>query len=405
MLNFRRVTSLAEDMEALGLRSPSEKRLQESIPAASEAGESVEGDGELSEARLARVRTKRMKSGDRAKARIARRKKKAQINRKNRMKRKKSQYKMRMKRVAKMKKGKKAGPRRQFRLVTGLEKKATMLESFETSMFLNATPEQFVESFKNIAAVATTLSRKFALIEDILAEEEKELGLPVMDPDSALGAEKEVSNVKAGDKTGDATEYAPGSSEGEAPAKVEQVEDPAAPEGKKKPEDLPEGEEMDHAMAEEDDMMDEGCDDEDMEMEEDEAGDLDMKESTKAAILAQLENNMPMDFELAALRTEAENMAAQVGAGMVSPVMAADVMGDMVSYLGGAMGLYMDVAKDMDNQYVGQDMPNENKVEPVEGEANKGVLGQAMPEGETPMDDAQKSGNAPKTGDATDTAK
>jgi hypothetical protein len=143
MLNKNRtVTSLKEDFERIGLLKESKEM---SAPASSkidvvESQQLTEGaeptetptEGELTE-RLAVQRLKRRPASARAKSRLSYRKKKAKIRRKRKIRSRKSVVKRKMKRLKALKRGRSAGIRRRFRLATGLEQFANLIEQLQNS--------------------------------------------------------------------------------------------------------------------------------------------------------------------------------------------------------------------------------------------------------------------------------
>lgn len=400
MQQFRKVTTLAEDMASLGLGG------HEAAPEAS---------NELTEATLKRVKTKRTTSSQKSKARMAARKGKAKRNRARRMQAKKSTYKTKMKRLKKMKKGKKGGPRTQLRLVTGLGRQGNLFESFNMATIdpASLTKEGVVEAFENVSKVSGVLARKFAIIEELM-------DLPVIHPESEYGYDIDTSNAVASGKTGDAMDTVAQAPKGNVSAeepkagpadtKVGEVaEDDVDPKDPVAEEDEDETvaeavdddevtEEEDEEVTEDDDeeVTEDSEDDEDLE-EEDEKDEV--QESIRRRVAARLES-MPMDFELNAIRLEAENIAAQVAEGAMTPVAAGAVLGDMVSYLGGAMKAYDELAAELQTVYIGTGEPIEIPGAPApeaDGENPKEYIGDGAPEGDSAVDD----GDGPKPDQTT----
>lgn len=134
--------------------------------------ESSDESGDLQEARLKRIRTKKMSATKRAKNRISKRKRKAKIKRRMKLLKKTSKYKMRVKRLKNLRKKVKgsAGPRRQFRMVAGLEKHGTMLESVRELKFTSARTihEELEAGLRSAMGLAETLMRKFAILDEMV---------------------------------------------------------------------------------------------------------------------------------------------------------------------------------------------------------------------------------------------
>ena len=396
-MQFRKVTTLAEDMANLGLGGHE---------AAPEAG------NELTEATLKRVKTKRTTSSEKSKARMAARKGKAKRNRARRMQAKKSIYKTKMKRLKKMKKGKKGGPRTQLRLVTGLGRQGNLFESFNMATIdpASLTKEGVVEAFENVSKVSGVLARKFAIIEELMETS----GLEVIHPESEHGYDLDTSNAVASGKTGDAMDTAADAPNGNLSAnepkagatKGEVEEDDADPvdQAPAVDEDEYTEEAGDDEVTEDDDeeVTEDSEDDEvtedDEDLEEEEEKD-EVQEAIRRRVASRIES-MPMDFELNAIRLEAENIAAQVAEGGMSPVAAGVVLGDMVSYLGGAMKVYDDLAAELQTVYVGTGEPIEIPGAPApedDKENPEEYIGDGAPEGDSAVDD----GDGPKPDQTT----
>lgn len=390
MRNFNKVTTLAEDMAVLGLGGQ---------PAA------ATDNGSLTEATLKRVRTKRTTSSEKAKARMKARKNKAKTNRARRMLAKKTTYKNKMKRLKKMKKGKKGGPRTQLRLVTGLERQGSLFENFNMGAIDQSTMSKadVVAAFENVSSIAGTMARKFAVLEELM-----ESGLEVIHPESEHGYDVDTSNAVASGKTGDAmdttaqapsgnvtvTEPKAGTTAGEV---EEGDEDPVDPVAEAEDDEVTECDDED--MTEEDELEEE----EELEEEDDleEAETDEVQESVRRRVASRLES-MPISFEMNAVRLEAENMAAQVDSGSLSPIEAGAVLGDMVSYLGGGMKMYADLANDFQTVYLGTGNPEApaGNPKPEDDKENpEEYVGQGAPEG----DSALNQGGGPKP-DQTTTA-
>lgn len=472
MQHYRRITTLAEDFEKIGLSAQTlgVSRPRNVRPLAEAEGDEPEGDDDGADAPeaphapegdddapqtegLQRVKTHKMKAADKAKSRMAARKGKAKRNRQRRMQSKKAGYKRRMAKMAKMKKGKSAGGRMRFKLVQGMERAANMLEGVDVGRLVRDTDpakqrKLMSEALVKVAGLAGALGRRYAVLESALLDEEASLGLDVMHAGSAYGWDDANSTSFAGGsapKSGEATDYAGG----------EKTEDDADPADADAPEAMPGGEpgeeeegvhvgnpsteddqsddfdaEMDDEGGDLDmdldaDMGDEGCDADD-DMDGDEGDDFDDEDEDDEAYesraaprrpaLTERSNrnqtrrpivealDLPMDHELAAIRVEATEVALNLQQGNVSMGQASSLMGDMVSYLGGAMGLYNQLVKYLGELgYVGQDNPPQAGGEAAIPSTDVGAvtLGAGMPDGKTAIGTPTPAGGA-KTGDAVD---
>jgi len=279
---------------------------------------------ELSEA-LVRKRLKRQKAGVRAQARREYKKKRGSVLRKRKKREKKSSFKIRKKRITALRGTKSAGPRRRF----SLENNEELLNTFESIDLKGNAHEGLIEGFMRIDEVATLLSRKFSVCDEIIDQLESELfgeeGIPVEHPDSEYDYENpDAPNYIAPGKTGDVTDTAKDAPKGNIASKDDhpQVKTPA---GNVKFE-------MDG------DSEDDDEDDDDDDMEE----------------------SVDMPSEMIMLRMEAQDALAKLKTHVISPAEAGAILKDMVGYLGGAMKTYMDLAKDIGQYaYAGVDQPGE----------------------------------------------
>lgn len=447
MQHFRRITTLQEDFAKIGLSAetlgvpqrPSRVRPLVEDDQGDTPDDDATGDdeGEQTVEGLQRVKVKKMKSADKAKARMASRKGKAKRNRQRRMNSKKAGYKRRMTKLAKMKKGKSAGGRMRFKLVQGMERAANVLESLDVRRLVESTNpakqrRQLAEALVKVAGLAGALGRRYAVLESALLDEEASLGLDVMHAGSAYGWDDANSTSFAGGsapKTGEATDYAgkakteddadpidgpapeamPGSDEGETDEGVH-VGNPST-EDDEDPLDAPEdeGDEFDDADLGDDDL-DLGDEDETDEAYENRRGPKGKPITERSAVRRTGRRpttealDLPMDHELAAIRVEATEVALNLQQGNVSMGQASNIMGDMVSYLGGAMKLYNQLVGYLGELgYVGQDTPPQAGGEAAIPSTDVGAvtLGAGMPDGKTAISTPTPAGGA-KTGDAID---
>jgi hypothetical protein len=387
MQHLRKITTLSEDMAALGLAAPAKENPKASRPAITES--------------KARPKIKAsIKESKKAASAVAKRKK-AQESRARRLESKASAFKTAIKKLQKENKS-----RPQLRLTLGVDKTLKSLTSlrFTESTIRTAKRSEFTKAFESVSVVAGLLARKFAVLEDLM-------DIPVIHPDSAYGYDVDHSNMRDGNKDGDATDYAQGEVEEDGDEEIKDLAPPPAvdpaqdawQEDEDAPEDKPEGmpedeveecemqDEEDEEIKEDDGDADED-DKEDPIGEEDEEGskadDVEDEKEKKVAESAARRararyESMPMNFDLNAIRMEAENLATQVSAGAsIGPSMVAGILNDMVSYLGGAMKMYQTLAGTMQSMYVGKDQPAPNEEEPAEGEEGpEAYIGLDGPEG------------------------
>lgn len=387
MQHLRKITTLSEDMAALGLAAPAKEKPKTSRPAITES--------------KARPKSKAsIKESKKAASAVAKRRK-AQESREKRLESKENAFKAAIKNLQKENKS-----RPQLRLTLGVDKTLKSLGSlsFTESTIKTAKRSEFTKAFESVSVVAGLLARKFAVLEDLM-------DIPVIHPDSAYGYDVDHSNVRDGNKDGDATDYATGGVEedddeavkDEVPAPAAEPVKDAWQEDEDKPEVLPDDEveecemqDKDEEEIKEDDGDADEDDKEDPIGEEDEGGEEegskkddveDEKEKKVAESAARRARaryeSMPMNFDLNAIRMEAENLATQVSAGAsIGPRMVAGILNDMVSYLGGAMKMYQTLAGTMQSMYVGKDQPAPNEEEPAEGEEGaEAYVGLDGPEG------------------------
>lgn len=311
-----------------------------------ELNEDELNEDEIDEVRLVRQRLKRGKPGDRAKARQDYRKNRTQILRDRKRRAKKAGVKIKRAKFQKLKGGRSAGTRKRFALAASSEKLANLMESI-TDVDLELTGnvhEELERGFANVDAVASMLCRKFAIIEEM------EHGLPVEHPESEYGEEGD-ENMKDGGKTGDATDSASDAPKGNI-THGDDHPDHKTPKGNVKFE----GEEYD----------DDEDDDDDDDSDSDE-----MEESKFSSV------------DMAQLRAEASDSMDKLKTHVISPAEAGVILKDMVTYLGGAMKSYMDLAKSVaKNAYPGEDMPMDvgHNVKDNVDQAGHEYIGKDQPE-------------------------
>lgn len=420
----RKITSLQEDMQKLGL--------------AGLVNEDINGKARKPMTEAKKPSPKSAQQLAEAKKSIAAQRKRASVIREGRMAKKLAFYETRLQRIERA--AKKSGTKIEFklRMLKGLTKRAAVMESYDVKKALGTqtpTADQMSESFMKVAGLAGALARNFSVLEHYYSEAEATLGIPVMHPGSAYGYDTNVSNAADSDASGEVTDYAkagkaedddelPKDDMAEAEGDDDEVKKEDEDDDKDPLDAMGEDDEKDGDEVKEDDDSDEddklkeaeGDDDEVKEDDEKDGDDDDLKEDDdedKKAADKKVERRKKrarseargMDFELHAIRVEAEEQAAAVGeAENVNMGYASSLMNDMVSYLGGAMKLYFKLQQSMKSMgYVGQDQPVGTGAAPTEVPTNPAVIGQGQPEGQTAVDQGGVS-NAPKTGDATDTA-
>jgi len=284
-----------------------------------------EDAGDLSEA-LLRKRLKRQKPAERAAARRDYKRKRTSVLRKRKKREKKSVFKIRKKRITALRGKKKAGHRRRFSLEQDINDTAYAVDILEGIELKGNIYEELAEGFMRVDEVATLLSRKFSVCEEILEQLEIDLGedVPIEHPESEYDYEDpDAPNYIDPRKTGDATDSAKDAPKGNIASKDDHPE-AGTPKGNVKFED---------------------CDHDD---DDDDDDDDDMEES------------VDMPSEMIMLRMEAQDALDKLATHVISPAEAGNILRDMVGYLGGAMKSYMDLAKDIGSYaYAGIDLPGE----------------------------------------------
>lgn len=435
----RKITSLQEDMQKLGLTRLVSEDINGKTPQRKQpVTESTQPAARQSPKTAAQVAE--------AKKQIKAQKARAAAIREDRMKKKLATYETRLQRIERQakKKGRKVESR--LRFIKGLKKRAAVMESYDVRKELGEdklTAKALAESFGKVASLSGALGRAFGCMEQFFGEEESALDIPVIHPDSAYGYDVDHSNAANNAGSGEVTDYGTEkANEGdEEEPKDDMAEDDEEDkdtkteddelDAAKKDDDLGEDDEKDDDEVKEDDDVteddeeekdaktegddeDEKCEDDDekddTKTEDDEPADKDKKMEARRRAKRRAESiarRMPMDYELHTIRLEAEEMAASMvgDAENVNLGYASSLMNDMVSYLGGAMKLYFKLQNSMKTMgYVGQDQPAAAGGTPVAtAQPNDAYIGTVdKPQGETAITQTAAA-TAPKTGTATDT--
>lgn len=402
MRHFRTITSLVEDMQALGLAPVSESRPMPKVPPKTAANPKPKA-----------LKESRQKPAARASA---------QQRRQQRLERKACLMSAALEKLAEQRKA--GAVRPQLRFKTGLKSRASMLESIDLRAMASRSVKksEVIRAFEQVSAVAGLLARKFSVLEDLM-------DLPVMHPGSEYGYAQDGDNIRPGNKTGDAIDYVGAKDEDDEGLKPgDEVEEEESDNQDDMHEEEDGDDDADDAMKEEDDDEKDGDDEMHEEDGDDDADDADdkmheedgddekkdddkvseeeddekakedekMAESARRRAQARMEH-MPMAFELNAIRLEAENMAAQISVGdTIGPRMAVGILGDMSSYLAGAMKMYQDLANKMTKVYAGQGVPEGVGVPPESSKDNpETYIGMKGPEGETAVDEGGLEGAQP----------
>lgn len=363
MQHFRKVSSIEEDFAAIGIaKKPSGNFFPSEVP------DPITED-KLDEA-LVVQRTKKMSPADRAKAHRYRQRNKSKIARQTAVRERKPQHQKRQDRVDRLKGDRSAGTRRRFVLQQDMSNMRNEMKALqELRKFHNANSpkdtKQLVETLKRISKNAQTLCRKYAVLEEIKFGQLKESEIPIEHPESEYGWENpDAPNINPGNKDGDPTDYA-SSSKLKGNVKAEDDMDPS------------DNQDWWSDVSSGDDDMDMSADDSSMDMDDDEVGseaDLDAElggdddcdsESGEADDEMDMDFDLPDDdeegpmeskrvdlsYEMARLRTEAEDVMQKLKTSVLSPAQAGSFVQDMVIYLGGAMKAYLDLAAQVTKEY------------------------------------------------------
>jgi len=399
MQHFRKVTTLAEDFAAMGLaEKPSDYSFfPKEVSDPKEVSESVD------EA-LTVQRTKKMTPGEKAKARRYRTKNKAKLSRQKAIRDRKPQTQLRKARQAKLKGDRTAGPRRRFVLSQDMSNMREQMKALqELKKFHNANTgkklenKHLVESLERIISNAQILCRKYAVLEEIKAGSLREsVNVPIEYPGLSVDWENpDAPNINPTGKDMDATDYAKDS---KLPGNVKAEDDMDPSDNQEWWVDVDSGDEGecdDVDMGTDDDMGDdfqvdmddESGDEVDVSMD-DEMGDDD---EIELDFNVDDEEEMPMEskrvdlsYEMAKLRTEAEDVLAKMKTSVLTPADAASIVKDMVIYLGGAMKAYIDLAAQVSSQYqqggyAGQGQPADETNAPDDNKNVNKYVGQEAP--------------------------
>jgi hypothetical protein len=367
MQHFRKVSSIEEDFAAIGIaKKPAGNFFPSEIP-------DPITEEKLDEA-LVVQRTKKMSPADRSKAHRYRQRNKSKIARQTAVRERKPQHQKRQDRVDRLKGDRTAGTRRRFVLQQDMSNMRNEMKALqELRKFHNANSpkdtKQLVETLKRISKNAQTLCRKYAVLEEIKFGQLKESEIPIEHPDSEYGWENpDAPNINPGNKDGDPTDYA-SSSKLKGNVKAEDDMDPSDNQdwwsdvsgGGDDDMDMSSDDDMD--MSADDDMdMDVGSEDDlDAELGGDESSD-DSSDDDEMDMDFDLpdddEDESPMEskrvdlsYEMARLRTEAEDVMQKLKTSVLSPAQAGSFVQDMVIYLGGAMKAYLDLAAQVTKEY------------------------------------------------------
>jgi len=366
MQHFRKVSSIEEDFAAIGIaKKPSGNFFPSEVP------DPITED-KLDEA-LVVQRTKKMSPADRAKAHRYRQKNKSKIARQTAVRERKPQHQKRQDRVDRLKGDRTAGTRRRFVLQQDMSNMRNEMKALqELRKFHNANSpkdtKQLVETLKRISKNAQTLCRKYAVLEEIKFGQLKESEIPIEHPESEYGWENpDAPNINPGNKDGDPTDYA-SSSKLKGNVKAEDDMDPS--DNQDWWSDVSGGDDDDMDMSSDDDMDMSADDDMDMGDEVGSEADLDAELGGDDEVIGD-DDEMDMDFdmsdddeespmeskrvdlsyEMARLRTEAEDVMQKLKTSVLSPAQAGSFVQDMVIYLGGAMKAYLDLAAQVTKEY------------------------------------------------------
>jgi hypothetical protein len=346
-----------------------------------------------------------MTPGEKAKARRYRTKNKAKLSRQKAIRDRKPQTQARKARQSKLKGDRTAGPRRRFVLaqdMSNMREQMKALQELRTLHSANSNKKienkHLVESLERIISNAQILCRKYAVLEEIKAGSLREsVNVPVEYPGLSVDWENpDAPNINPAGKDMDATDYAK-DSKLKGNVKAEDDMDPSdnqewwvdVDSGESDSGECDDDMEVDDSDDMEVDMGDDmsGEDELDVSMD-DEMGDDD---EIELDFSVDDEEEMPMEskrvdlsYEMAKLRTEAEDVLAKMKTSVLSPADAASIVKDMVIYLGGAMKAYIDLAAQVSSQYQQGPYAGEGELqqEPAAPEDNKNVnkyVGQEAP--------------------------
>lgn len=342
MQHFRKISSLEEDFEAMGI---ARKQPAGQFFASEQPNSAPDLTEDLDEG-LSVQRTHKMSPADRAQARRYRQRNKSKLHRQKTVRERKPQHKVRKARVDRLKGARTAGPRRRFVLNQDMTDMRNQMKALtELRKFHNAnspkTSPQLMETLKRISANAQLLCRKFAVLEEIKSGQLKESGIPIEHPESEYGWENpDAPNINPANKEGDPTDYASNS----------KLKGNVKAEGDAEPGDNQDwwvdvdssGDDLDD-MADVDVSVD--ADDGEVEL------DFDLPDEDDGEEEIPMEGRIDLSYEMAKLRTEAEDVLAKMKTSVLSPEAASAIVRDMVTYLGGAMKAYLDLSTEISGEY------------------------------------------------------
>lgn len=407
MQHFRKVTTLAEDFAAMGLAEKQSDYgfFPKETADSNEVAESVE------EA-LTVQRTQKMSPGEKAKARRYRTKNKAKLSRQKAVRDRKPQTQLRKDRQAKLKGDRTAGPRRRFVLSQDMSNMREQMKALQELRTLHTANngkkiqnKHLVESLERIISNAQILCRKYAVLEEIKSGSLREsVDVPVEYPGLSVDWENpDAPNIKPTGKDMDATDYAKDSKlagnvkeddmdpsdNQEWWVDVDSDDDGECGDVEVDMDDMDDSGDLDVSMDDGDMSMDDGdmsmddADSDEMGDSEDDEIELDFSIDDEEE-MAMESKRVDLSYEMAKLRTEAEDVLAKMKTSVLSPADAASIVKDMVVYLGGAMKAYIDLAAQVSNQYqqggyAGQGQPNDETAAPEDNKNVNKYAGQEAP--------------------------
>ena len=228
------------------------------------------------------------------------------------------------------------------------------------------TNVQLIEALKRVSKNAQTLCRKFAVLEEIKYGQLKEsiMNIPIEHPESEYGWENpDAPNITVGNKDGNATDYA---SHSKLKGNVKAEDDMDPSDNQEWWADVGGDDDVSDDMDAEVDADDMDMDDSDIDMDDSEIGsedDLDAELSNDDDDEMDLDfdvsddeeafesKKVDLSYEMSRLRTEAEDVMQKLKTSVLSPADAGQFVKDMVSYLGGAMKAYLDLAAQISSEY------------------------------------------------------
>lgn len=417
----QKLTSLEEDFALIGLNR--EIKDVSVFGTLNEEIKDSEQWGEKLEEALKIKKLKRMSPADRAKARASYRSQKSKIKLKKKKLRKKPAYKRHAKKLKSLKKGRSAGAHRKF-VVTGLEQIGNLQESINQFVQeLDGTKKDQMElCFENVKSVAALLADRLdeaeAYVDEMSGENLREgfmkpeiyqgkayvvdgnqgidivpedvvgdLGLKVGEEINDDDPRWEEIKKAISDFTENSRIDEIGFQEGwigrySAPGYLDSTgwniydsKEEAERELKDMygDEEVEEAEESPVEDGELDFLDDEGESEEGEEFE----GDEDEEDDDSVYGGEDFQESRRISDNLRTLMTEAEDILSKFKTDVLSPSDAESILRDMVSYLGGAIKTFIDVAKGIEKySYAGKDDPESNTVKPENQTGDRKVVGQ-----------------------------